>query len=177
MYATNITGQWNTEEIDASGDVGSFPSLVVRPDQTVAIAYFDASNADLKYAENSSGAWVLTTLDSNGSSGQYPSMQIGPDGLMNIAYYYSTGSQVKYIKQTAAGWTSPETVDGYLQQTGNYGLSLDIDRLGRTHISYYNATDKNLYYAYRDAPENVWQITAVDTDANNVGKFSSIVVQ
>ena len=107
--------------------------LVVKPDQTVAIAYFDASNADLKYAENSSGAWVLTTLDSNGSSGQYPSMQIGPDGLMNIAYYYSTGSQVKYIKQTAAGWTSPETVDGYLQQTGNYGLSLDIDRLAYSY--------------------------------------------
>ena len=142
VYATNISGQWATEVVDSSADVGISPSIVVHSDQSVSIAYYDATNTDLKYAENSSGAWISETLDNDKNTGQYPSMQIGPDGLLHIAYYYSSGSQVRYIKQTDAGWDTYEVVDGFLDQMGNYGISLDVDRLGRVHISYYNTGDE-----------------------------------
>jgi hypothetical protein len=177
VYATNISGQWASEIVDSSGDVGLTPSLVVHADQSVSVAYFSSSNADLKFATNESGSWLVSTIDSDNTTGQYPSMKLGPDGLLNIAYFYSSGSQVRYIKESDSGWENFEVVDGFLNQMGNYGISLDVDRLNRVHISYYNASDKNLHYAYRDDPDNMWQTTAVDTSTNSVGKYSSIVVK
>ena len=44
IYATNITGQWTTEVVDSTGDVG-ITHLVVHADQTVSIAYQDNSNS------------------------------------------------------------------------------------------------------------------------------------
>lgn len=51
-YATNLTGSWTSEDVDAptSTTVGNYSSLVVDSDQTVSIAYYDASNSALKLA-------------------------------------------------------------------------------------------------------------------------------
>ena len=77
-------------------------------------------------------------------------MKLGPDGLLNIAYYSSTGSQLRYLKETSPGvWGAYEVVDGWVESTGNYGLSLGVDKLNRLHISYLNDSTDNLVYAYR----------------------------
>jgi hypothetical protein len=51
-YATNLTGAWTSEDVDApSGTtVGNYSSLAVDSDETVSIAYYDASNSALKIA-------------------------------------------------------------------------------------------------------------------------------
>ena len=178
VYATNKSGSWVVEVVDSSGTVGYYPSLEVHPDQSVSIAYQDYSNYDLKVADNNSGSWVLQTLDSSGSTGYTPSMKLGPDGLLNIAYYSSTGSQLRYLKETSPGvWGAYEVVDGWVESTGNYGLSLGVDKLDRLHISYFNDSTDNLVYAYRKDPSLVWEITEIDQDSNTVGRYSNMVVR
>jgi hypothetical protein len=62
-----------------------------------------------------------------------------------------------------------------LDEAGNAGryTSLVLDASGFPHISYWDATNEDLKYAYRDA--SGWHIVAVDT-AGSVGSFTSLAL-
>lgn len=52
MYAAKPAGQdeWAIQTVDYEGQVGSYNSIVVDPNNDVHIAYYDGSNGDLKFA-------------------------------------------------------------------------------------------------------------------------------
>ncbi|MCB0053469.1 MAG: hypothetical protein KDE24_28445, partial [Caldilinea sp.] len=53
---------WQRETVDSAPGVGSYASMAIDGD-TIAIAYYDARNADLKVAIRQSGAWQIATVD------------------------------------------------------------------------------------------------------------------
>ena len=50
-YASNVSGSWSSEVVDASsGDLGKYSSITVDSERTVSIAYYDVTNSALKLA-------------------------------------------------------------------------------------------------------------------------------
>jgi len=62
-YATNDaeSGDWETETVDSTNNVGTYTSLAVDKDDKVHISYYDGTNFNLKYAKKS---------ESNGNNGE-----------------------------------------------------------------------------------------------------------
>ena len=50
MYARWTGSQWIAQAVDSAGDVGLYSSVEVLSSGYPVIAYYDASNGDLKYA-------------------------------------------------------------------------------------------------------------------------------
>ncbi|TMQ61575.1 MAG: carboxypeptidase regulatory-like domain-containing protein, partial [Candidatus Eisenbacteria bacterium] len=68
------TGHWNKETVDGSVGVGLYSSMGVSGD-TLLIAYFDATNKDLKVATKvGGGSWTTTQVDTAGDVGRHLSL-------------------------------------------------------------------------------------------------------
>ncbi len=86
--------------MDTSGDVGTHASLAIGLDAKPVVAYYDATNGNLKLARCNDLACAgqnesLATLDSGGDVGLYASIAIGLDGVPVVAYMDSTNGVVK----------------------------------------------------------------------------------
>ncbi len=87
--------------VDSTNDVGSFSSMVIGNDGLPIIAYYDATNTNLKVfscSDTSCSGGSAMTLDKTPGVGQYPSIAIGVDGLPIISYWDATNNDLKVIK-------------------------------------------------------------------------------
>jgi hypothetical protein len=89
-------------------------------------------------------------VDSGGLVGDYSSVAIDANDLARISYYDETNRNLMYAWWDGADWIY-ETVDS-TNDVGQY-CSLALDALtGAIHISYFDATTKDLKYAQADNP-------------------------
>jgi hypothetical protein len=168
-YASYDGAAWTLTPIDTAGDVGKFASLKLDSSGHPRIAYYDATNGDLRYAEYSSG-WIYSTVDTVGDVGQYASLQLDSSGYPNIAYYDADNKDLKYAAWDGSAWDI-ETVDS----TGDVGqyASLALDGSGNPRIAYFDATNGDLKYASWNG--SVWVIAAIDTNGV-VGQYASLAL-
>jgi hypothetical protein len=148
--ATCSVGTTSTT-VDATGNVGSFPSITYGTDDLPIIAYYDATNGHPKVAHcvdaGCVGTPTIVTIDpfSTDNDGQYTSITIGANGLPVIAYQKSlagfTGQQpmvATCVTITCAGATVVHPVDS-AQFSGAYtSLAIGVD--GNPVVAYYDAT-------------------------------------
>ncbi len=161
---------WAVAVIDAPGNVGLYSSLALNPvTGNPAIAYYDASNGNLKLAEFGGGAWALAVVDAPGNVGQYCSLAFDPAGNPQIAYYDVTNSALKYATRVAGAWVIA-TLDAP-GVVGQYTSIVDIAGLPR--IAYYDATNTNLKFASL-SPAGVWTLAMLDGGGFACGQFTSI---
>jgi hypothetical protein len=111
---------WVTATVDSTGETGWYPSIAIDPGSGIpAIAYYDMTNANLRYAAWDGDSWNRTTLDATGDVGQYPSLAFDPaDGNPVIAYYEGTNGNLKLAWHDGSTWRT-QTVDS----VGNVGLT------------------------------------------------------
>lgn len=87
---------------DNVGLVGQFSSLAIAADGTPVIAYYDATNFDIKVLKCGNTHCIsgnkITSIDTVGSVGQRPSLALPPDGIPIISYYDATNSALKVFK-------------------------------------------------------------------------------
>ena len=77
------------------------------------------------------------------------------------------------MKYDGGSW-SDWTVDSSNNQVG-YGSSIAVDDYGDVHISYYDALNKDLKYAFFDGDN--WTTTVIDgAGGENMGLFTSIAI-
>jgi hypothetical protein len=148
-YGSAIDGDDLSWGLPPSG--GSIPyyynSIAIQPSGEPCVAYYDATNRDLKYACNLGGceSWSFETVDSSGDVGSHASLGIAPDGTVYIAYYDATNGDLKVAIKENGSW-SYEVVDG---EAGNVGIYADlaVGDDGMVHISYQDADSNSMKYA------------------------------
>ena len=190
MYiARDTKGNWGEPEIvDANGNVGQYASLRISRDRGHHVVYYDADHGDLKYTYKSdpeaAGGWTTPTiLDANGDVGQHAAMAIDPDGMRHVVYYDADAKDLKYVtSDDTHGWTAPVVLDA-VGDVGTYA-SMTVYYEGRKekmngayeerypHIAYYDASDGNLKYIYRD--EQGWSTPVVLDAVGDVGQYASM---
>ncbi len=159
-YATRSTGgQWSAvQTIEKPGrDVGAYLSLAIDATGKPSIAYFDATNADLRYAHFDGEKWTSQKADSSKSVGQFPSLAFNQDGKAFISYYRKTSGDLRVLTFDGTTWTRT-AVDG----AGDVGrsTSVAVGSLGAIGIAYSNVTKGDLNYATFDGSS--WTTSVVD---------------
>lgn len=166
--------------VDATNNVGQYSSGVVLSTGVPAMAYFDATNNDLKYARakdpDGTDWYPAITVTSPTAIGNYVSIAI-VNGNPAITYYDNTGGNLMYVRATdAAGtaWAAPVTVEA-ANNVGQF-TSLAVVN-GNPAISFYDITNGDLrYIRATDANGTAWGAGVAVATAGNVGQYSSLKV-
>jgi predicted regulator of Ras-like GTPase activity (Roadblock/LC7/MglB family) len=146
------------------------------------IAYFDATNDDLRVAHcgnpSCTSGNALTPVDSAGDVGHHTSMAIGADGLPVIAYFDNTNDDLK-----VAHCGNPSCTSGIVltpvDSAGEVGLhsSMAVGADGVPVIAYYDFTNYDLKVAHcgNSSCTSGNALTPVDS-AGDVGLHTSMAV-
>ena len=170
--------------VDDTGNVGEFNRVRIGADGLPVIAYYDATNRDLKVAKCANAACTgestITAVDSAGNAGGYTSIAIGADGLPVIAYSYLDGAEgdlrvAKCVNAACTGTSTITTVDA-VEDVGRY-TAIAIGADGRPVIAYSYASAANLKVAKcaNAACTGTSTVTTVDADGI-VGSHISIAI-
>ena len=177
------TGTSTISIVESDGNVGLHTSIAIGADGLPVVAYYDATNTDLKVAKCvdatcTTGTITPSTVDSSVIVGAHTSIAIGADGFPMIAYQDINAADLKVAKCANAactGVSTRTTVDAM----GNVGLntSIAIGVDGLPVISYYDSTNQDLKVAKcaNAACSGVSTLSTVDA-AGIVGLPSSIAI-
>ena len=175
-HAYGLSVETVDSESKVEMDESSHTSIALDSQGYPHISYHNGTNDDLRYAYKDASGWHIETVDSAGDVGYYTSIALDSQGFPHISYYDETNGDLKY----AYKYFNPlrqrfewhiETVDS----EGDVGkfTSIALDSQGYPHISYYDRTNGDLKYAYKDA--SGWHIETVDSEGR-VGAFTSIAL-
>jgi hypothetical protein len=181
-YVYNNGFEWfPNATLDTNPNVGGYSSIGVNKygnNIYPYIAYYDATNQDLKYTRMTSSGWtaipyVIDTADDVGKFASLAITQVGSDITVHVAYFDETNDNLKYAKFAENGNAIRIEVVDDVGAVGSYP-SLAIDSNGVPHISYYDIKNDNLLYAYRIGNDQ-WHTEVVDS-TGKVGLFSSLAL-
>ena len=187
-YATcaancSTAASWQLASIDAVRD-GAYASLTVDGSSRVHVSYFDFTNGDLRYATcatscANAASWQSATVDAPGTVGRWTSLAV-QSGRIHISYYDQSSADLKYATcavdcLVTASWQRV-TVDA----TGTVGEqnSLEVDASGTIHVSYWDASNRDLEYATCSSncsSAASWQRATVD-DGVFTGETSALLL-
>ncbi|MED6338760.1 MAG: putative Ig domain-containing protein, partial [Candidatus Thermoplasmatota archaeon] len=159
---------WSMTNVDSTGLVGKFSSIVVDSNDASHISYYDETNQNLKYATDMSSSWVTTTVDNTGNTGFYTSITVDSNDDIHIAYNDEGNDDLKYATDMSGSWVT-STIDS----VGDVGShpSIAIDSNDKVHISYCYWTGLELKYATNK--NGIWVDYTIDSDA---GYYNSIAI-
>jgi PKD-like domain/Secretion system C-terminal sorting domain/Ig-like domain CHU_C associated len=174
---------WNTPiTVDATGIVANTYTSMQVVNGNPAIAYYNATNADLKFirAGDASGlGWATPaiTFDVPGqtaTTGTYNSTQL-VNGNPAMSYYNSQNGNLVFVRATntqGTAWGSPVTVANNMFQSTT---SLYVVN-GNPAISYYGAGNDLFYVRATDANGTTWGTPIALHSALAAGEYSSLSV-
>jgi hypothetical protein len=177
---TNAGGAVPSTVIDSTA--GFYSSIAIDSNGYKHISYYDETNKVLKYATDKTGSWVNISVDTAGFVGYWTSIAIDSNDAVHISYQDNANDNLKYATcasscSSASSWTTtsvdwPGTVGSY--------TSIAIDSNDAVHISYYDATNKELKYATcasSCSSASSWTKISVDSDIPaHVGYWTSIAI-
>jgi len=126
-------------------------------------------NWSVKYATRTAGGWQTTTVDADGNLSE-PSIAVDTAGTPHLSYTLfnhntvtdTYASALKYAVRKGSGWEITTVDVG--RDMGNTSTlnnsSIAVDSAGHVHISYRDAFDLSLKYAYNDGTS--WSKVTVD---------------
>jgi hypothetical protein len=139
-YATNASGAWMTETVDAPGRGRS--SIAVDSAGSVHIGYGGGN-----YATNASGAWVTEEVDPSGGWG--PSIALDSDDKLHVCYReFSDEYNFLYATNASGSW-----VREILDQSWGETCSIALDSSDKVHIAY---SDKDHAHMYATNASGAW---------------------
>lgn len=97
-YATRSDGGWLLETIASDGGA---PSIAIRPDGRVAIAFYDSASTHLQLATREDDGWTIDTVDESPRAGVNPSLAYDAAGHPHLSYYDETQRVLAYATWVA----------------------------------------------------------------------------
>lgn len=178
--SSSVSGSPRT--LDSDGDVGNWVSMAMRPGDLPLIAYYDATNADLKIYDcddTACSSGTARTADGTGSSvGGMTSIAIRADGRGVVAYYSQTGTDLKlyFCADANCSTGAPYLAhsEGYIGQ----GNSLVLRPNGVAGVLHYAIQTGNVFY------NECTDLTCTDMvggrlrqDGGSQGPYSALVLR
>jgi hypothetical protein len=178
-YAWHDGLAWQIEVVEDVRGAASYVSLSLDAADRPRLTYSDPASGDLKYAWNDGAGWHVEIVDSVGYVTDFGSLALDGAGRPHIGYRDLTNADVKYAwhdgtiwhVETVASLEPDETVPNLREDGAN--VSLALDAAGRPHMSYYDETNDNLNYAFRDG--SGWHVEKVDR-VGDVGRSNSLAL-
>ncbi len=168
-----------------STNVGEYCSITVNG-TNIYISYYDAIGKNLMFQESTdSGAtWLGSAIAVDSSAndvGQYSSITtVSSTNNIYISYYDATTKYLMFQKSTDSGstWLGSATTVDSTADVGQYSsitsyLDQDATAGDEIYISYYDATNGNLRFAYSNDGTS-FTTTNADASANDIGQYSSV---
>ncbi|MCX5859307.1 MAG: hypothetical protein NT056_05370 [Proteobacteria bacterium] len=161
--------RWRVELVDQIGDVGSYSSLVLTPENLPRISYRDETEGKLKLASYDGTSWHTEILDPDGNNGMGSSLALDPNGYLYVSYTRAGTSDLRFLTSTPTGSVA-ETVTMDLGQNVSFATSLALDLQGIPFIS-----RGELWYAKYDPSRNFWIRELVDSQGSS-GAYCDIAI-
>ena len=190
--------QWKHERVDGypdssgldASDRGSFASLAVAPDDSIWIAYYDATNGSLRIAHRVDGSWQLDLADGGSGSrpnvGHWASLALDSQGQPVVAHYDVKKGTLRRAALNGDSWSAQTIWEGEpFSGTDAEGLPVSRDasvgmfaRLviqdDKEFIAFYDAAQQDLHLL--EGVLGDYQHTLVAQDGN-VGQWPSLLVE
>ena len=173
--------KWLAHWVDGASDVGLGTSLALSPRGAPSISYFNDTNDMLKIARALGNTWSIRDVTPGFTMGMYASLKIDSGGKPHLAYYDNNYGDLIYTTTDINGnWIYTLVDRGKClnddctlnEDVGQY-VSLALDQSNNPHISYYDATNQDLKYAF--ITSGAWAKLTMDW-TGDVGRFTSIVI-
>jgi hypothetical protein len=177
FYATNASGSFKTETIDALGDTGHWPSLALDALDKPYVAYLSAAKDQVMLATRSATGWSTAAIDTGSG---FTSIALDGSGKLHVSYAKSY--QLWYATGTA-GSLAPTKVDEGSATTGvGYHSSLALDAQGKVHIAHGEEGRSNWYaqplaLRYSTNASGSWVTTQPAVLAGPHGQFASLALR
>lgn len=180
-------GTWTKTIVD-SGNVGTYASIDLAEvpvgstgftvyDTTLAIAYADVANGDLKYArldlDDSAATWVMNRVDDlSGVANIDLNLHFGPTSNQlspfqaQIAYQDVKNRDVKYAYKAGTNLNPNFWGIETIASSGNNGASVQLtfDAHNSPTVVYFSGTDRAVFQATRSS-EGVWSRSRIATSS------------
>ena len=106
LLAQVASADWESETVDAVGNVGQYPSIAVSAAGDVFIAYYDQTEGDLKYAFRNETQWTVQIVDADGDVGAHTAIALDGYPAPHVIYRDNTNDYVKYAYSDNTSWAN-----------------------------------------------------------------------
>ena len=182
-YATNLSGEWVTEEerygMDYSVlDLDSWGNLHVLDGPYPYGTGSDYSN--FYYSTNIGGGWASEMISPERSPHGI-AIEVDSAGVVHIVYFVGNSSELRYLNNASGIWEE----EVIASNTGVFGgIGIAVDEAGKVHLSYAdyspNSGFSNRWFQlqYASNKSGNWEVETVDGDgySGKTGLGSSIAV-
>ena len=136
LRVSHYTGTGFSSEVVDEGGVGEYSDLLL-VDGIEYIAYYDATNGDLKLAVGQEGSYTTEVVDSEGNVGKWPSLAMQGDNFV-IAYQDVDNQDLLFATGSPGAWTTEIALDGDYQGADNEVVFLNGSPAIYTHDGHNN---------------------------------------
>lgn len=170
-YATDRSGAWVTETLEAGRYQGRQTGLVLDAAGAAHVAWVRETPREVRYATNATGAWTIEPVDGS-LLADAPCLAIDAAGVAHVAYTGADSYEVRVATREGGAWRV-EPLAGMRA----IGLAMALDTEGATHLVFANPGQGGGAPTHATNASGAWTQQAVGAGyPSGVGSLPSIAI-